>query len=75
MSRDWTVLLWSEKTWSERVQTVACFVAAVTIGLCMFGVGLCVLGDAVDAVSRYNSEKQRCLQNATNGLEIEQCKR
>jgi hypothetical protein len=40
----------------------------------MFGTGLLVLGDALDGISRYNSEHNRCLQKATNGLEIKQCR-
>ena len=74
MSRDWLNLTWSEKTWSERAQTAVSWAAAVFVGLLMFGGGLLVLGDALDGISRYNSEHNRCLQKATNGLEIKQCR-
>jgi len=74
MSRDWMMLTWREKTWSERAQTVFAWVIATIAAGVMFGVGLLVLGDALDGISRHNSEHRRCLQNATNGLEIEQCR-
>jgi uncharacterized membrane protein YidH (DUF202 family) len=74
MSRDWLNLTWSEKTWSERMQTALAWVMAAIAGLIMFGVGILVLGDALDGISRYNSEHNRCLQKATNGLEIKQCR-
>jgi hypothetical protein len=74
MSRDWSNLLWREKTWGERGQTVICWTAALVIGLAMFGGGLLVIGESLDGISRYNSEHNRCLQNATNGLEIKQCR-
>jgi hypothetical protein len=74
MSRDWTMLTWSEKTWSERGWTVLSWVLATIAGVGMFGVGLLVLGDALEGISRHNSEHRRCLQNATNGLEIERCR-
>jgi len=74
MSRDWLNLTWSEKTWNERGQTVLSWAIAIFVSVAMFGTGLLVLGDALDGISRYNSEHRRCLQNATNGLEIKECR-
>lgn len=74
MSRDWTNLLWREKTWSERSQTMLAWALATAMGLAIFGAGLILLGQSLDGISRYNSEHRRCLQHATNGLEIEQCR-
>jgi hypothetical protein len=74
MSRDWLNLTWSEKTWNERGQTALSWVMAAIACVIMFGTGLLVLGDALDGISRYNSEHNRCLQKATNGLEIKQCR-
>jgi hypothetical protein len=58
----------------EHGQTVLAWVLASVIGLGMFVAGLLVLGQMMDGVSRYSSEHRRCLQHATNGLEIEQCR-
>jgi hypothetical protein len=74
MSRNWLNLTWREKTWSERGQTVISWVLACIFGVVIFGTGLLMLGDALDGIGRYNSEHNRCLQKATNGLEIKQCR-
>lgn len=73
MSRDWTQLLWREQTWSERIQNVIAWTAATITSFIMFGFILYILEESLDGISRYNSEHRRCLQNATNGLEIERC--
>lgn len=75
MARDWLHLTWSQKTWLERVQTVIGNVIAGLIGLVMLFGALLVLGKMMDTQDAYQAEKRRCLQQATNGLEIEQCKR
>ncbi len=74
MSRDWSQLLWREKTWGERVQTSIAFVVACVIGLGMFVVGLWALGSTVDGITQYKTEHDRCLKHATNGYEIKQCR-
>lgn len=74
MSRDWTYLTWSEKTWSERAWTVVCNILAGIVGLGMFAVVLFVLGSGVERITEYKSDHDRCLKNATNGLEIKQCR-
>lgn len=74
MSRDWTYLLWSEKTWNERAQTVVSWALAGAFGVGVFIGGLIMLGQALDGIARYDSEHRSCLQHATNGLEIEQCR-
>ena len=74
MSRDWTVLLWREKTWGERGQTVLANALAGIIGAGMFIGALLVIGECLDGVSRYNSEHDRCLKHATNGYDIKQCR-
>jgi hypothetical protein len=74
MSRDWTNLLWREKTWSERGLTVVSSLLALVVCAGMFVGGLLILGQGLEGVSRHNSEHRHCLQQATNGLEIEQCR-
>ena len=74
MSRDWTSLLWSEKTWGERAQTVACFAAACVFGVGMFFGAILVLGMMIDASAHRQEKRDRCLKNATNGYEIRQCR-
>jgi len=74
MSRDWSNLTWREKTWNERGQTVLCFIMATAIGLAIFIFGILSIGDGLDGLARYNAEHRRCLERATNGLEIEQCR-
>jgi len=72
-ARDWSMLPWSEMTWSERTRAVICWVVALAIGLAMFvGIAL-VIGASLDGITHYKSEHDRCLQRATNGLEIKQC--
>ncbi len=74
MSRDWLNLTWREKTWSERGQTIVAWVGALIVGLGMAVGVLLIVGESLDGISRYNSEHRRCLQKATNGLEIERCR-
>lgn len=74
MARDLMPLHWSEMTWKERVQTVIGTILAGIVGLAMlFGV-LLVLGQIIDTQDKYRSEYRRCLQDATNGLEIARCR-
>jgi hypothetical protein len=74
MSRNWTILLWREKTWGERAQTVLANILVGLMGLGMlFGV-LWVLGRMIDHADQYSVEHDRCLKNATNGLEIKRCR-
>ncbi len=72
--RDWTMLTWSEKTWNERLQTMLAWVLALVLCLVIFVGGLIILGRSIDGIDRYNAEHRRCLKNATNGYEIEQCR-
>ncbi len=75
MARDLANLVWREKTWSERAQTVAIFVVATAVVLAMsFFALVYAVGPSLDGISRYNSEHRRCLQRATNGYEIQQCR-
>jgi hypothetical protein len=74
MRRDWTNLLWSEKTWGERAQTAIAFTAACVVGLIMvFGV-LMTLGQMIEVASWRSEQHDRCLKSATNGYEIKQCR-
>ncbi len=74
-SRDWSRLSWREMTWGERIQAVLCWIAAGIVGVAMFFGAIYVLGMMIDAQSYRAEERHRCLQQATNGLEIEECKR
>lgn len=74
MSRDWTNLLWSEKTWGERVQTAIAFALASVFGIAMFFGAIMVLGMMIDTAAHRQEQHDRCLKNATNGYEIERCK-
>lgn len=72
-ARDWSMLPWSEMTWGERAEAAICWVVASAVGLAMFAGILLVVGESLDGVARYKSGHDRCLQRATNGLEIKQC--
>jgi hypothetical protein len=74
VARDWLMLTWSEKTWGERAQTVVGTIVAGIVGLAMFVGVLWVVGTIVDVQTDRISDHRRCLQNATNGLEIQQCR-
>lgn len=74
MSRDWVHLTWSEKTWSERAQTVFANTIAFGFGFLLLICALYVFGQIIDAQDERRTEYRRCMQNATNGLEIERCK-
>ena len=74
MSRDWSQLLWREKTWGERVQTSIAFLIACVIALGMFGGGLMMLGGALDGITHINTQHDSCLKRATNGYEIKKCR-
>ena len=74
MSRDWTNLLWREKTWSERGLTVLSSLLALVVCSGMFVGGLLVIGQGLEGITQYKTEHRSCLQHATNGLEIEQCR-
>ena len=73
MSRDWSQLLWREKTWGERAQTCVAFVIAlvITMGLCVGG--LIVIGGALDGLVQMKTQHDTCLKHATNGYEIREC--
>ena len=65
---------WSWATWPERAGIVAVWLVSSAVALAMaFGV-LLVVGESVEGISRYKSEHDRCLQKATNGYEIKQCR-
>ncbi|MBV5268994.1 MAG: hypothetical protein JZU55_02585 [Afipia sp.] len=68
------MLPWRELTWRERGEMILGWIIATAFGLALFGVGILMLGQMADGVSRYKSERNACLQHATNGLEIEQCR-
>ncbi len=72
--RDLTFLSWWEMTWTERGATVLVWAVSSVIGIGMFVGGLLVLGECLDGISRYKSEHDRCLQHATNGYEIRECR-
>lgn len=73
MAREWTNLIWREKTAGERAQTVMAFAIASVVCLGIFGGGLMALGVTLEGITRYKSEHNRCLQKAANGYEIKQC--
>ena len=73
MSRDWLNLTWSEKTWSERGQTVIANVLAGIVGVAMFVGIIYVFGMMIEVQENRSMEHHRCLKNATNGLEIKEC--
>lgn len=75
MARDWLNLTWREKTWNERGQTVLANTIAGAVGVAMFVGFLYLAGQAIDAQDNRSMERHRCLKNATNGLEIEECGR
>jgi hypothetical protein len=74
MSRDWTNLLWREKTWGERAQTAVAFSAACVVGLGMLLGALVVLGMMIETAGQRSEDHDRCMKRATNGYEIERCR-
>lgn len=74
MGRDWTVLLWREKTWSERAKTVVSFSIASVVGLGMLLGIMMVLSKMIDVADERREDHDRCMKRATNGYEIEKCR-
>jgi H+/Cl- antiporter ClcA len=74
MSRDWLNLTWREKTWSERILLTFASIAASVLGAFMIFSTLYVLSMIIWAQEHRSEERQRCLRQTTNGLEIEQCR-
>jgi hypothetical protein len=62
-----------EQTWCERVKVGVAFVFVAGIGIAMFVGAILVIGECLDGVSRYQSEHDQCLKQATNGYEIKRC--
>lgn len=73
MERNWVILPWQQKTWGERGKTVIANLLALLVLLAMVFGGLLVLGWMQDNRDYRIMERNHCLKNATNGLEIEQC--
>ncbi len=73
-ARDPLMLPWRELTWLERCGVVLSWIIATVFCLVLFGGGILVLGGMADGITRHRSERNACLQQATNGLEIEQCR-
>ncbi|MCR6734485.1 MAG: hypothetical protein NVV83_10555 [Afipia sp.] len=65
---------WRDLTWGERFETVVVWIAASAFGIALFVGAIILLGSGVDNISQYKSERNSCLQRATNGLEIEECR-
>lgn len=74
MSRDWTQVPPSERTWWEWTQNAMAFCIALVIALVMIVGGFMVLGMMVDGYTDYKMQHERCLKRATNGYEIERCR-
>ena len=74
MNRDWFDMPWSEKTWGDRVKTVAASLGIGIVGLMMAAGILWVLALVADAEDYRSIEHHQCLKDATNGLEIERCR-
>jgi Tfp pilus assembly protein PilN len=72
--RDWSTLLWSEKTWGERAQTALCMSVAFVVGLAMFLGVVLLLGQIMDVQTQRIEDHERCLKHATNGYDIQQCR-
>lgn len=69
------MLPWRGLTWKERGEMVVAWIVATMFGVALF-IGIVILvGSAVDNISARKAEIRSCLQQATNGLEIEECKR
>lgn len=74
MSRDWTNLLWRERTACENTQAIIAFIIAGIVGLAMAAAVIWALGETVEGITHYQIEHTRCLKNATNGYEIRKCR-
>lgn len=72
--RDWSMLTWGEKTWSERVQTAISMAVAFVIASAMFLGVVLLLGQILDVQTQRLEEHERCLKHATNGYDIERCR-
>jgi len=74
MTRDWSRLHPSEMTWWELTQALfASLIALVfTLGVAV-GVIL-IIGQIIEVQTQRISDHDRCLRNATNGLEIRECR-
>lgn len=64
---------WRDLTWRERFETVLVWIISGAISTAMFIGVVILIGSAVDGISKHKSERNSCLQRATNGLEIEDC--
>ena len=60
--------------WKELPGILLYYLAGAVVTFALLIGLLLLLGAMGDGISRYNSEHRRCLQNATNGYEIEQCR-
>jgi hypothetical protein len=65
---------WSWATSPERAGIVAVWLASSAVALVIALGVLLVVGESVEGISRYKSEHDRCLQKATTGYEIKQCR-
>lgn len=65
---------WRDLTWGERFETVVVWIISFAVGFAAFFGAIILLGSAVDNISKHKSERNSCLQRATNGLEIEECR-
>lgn len=65
---------WRDLTWGERFEMALVWIISGAISTAMFIGALILLGGAVDNISKHKSEHNSCLQRATNGLEIEECR-
>lgn len=68
------LISWREMTWGERGCMLLVWILATIFGAALFVAGIYLIGSSVEGLERYNSEHRTCLQHATNGLEIEQCR-
>lgn len=62
-------------TMRERIENVLGFCFAAAIGFGLFVGGIWWIGGMVDGVTYYKTERDRCLKQATNGYDIERCRR
>lgn len=65
---------WEWATPCERLMVIGGWTFAGLVGAAIGAGILFALGSSVEGVTRYKSEHNRCLQNATNGYEILQCR-
>jgi len=72
--RDWTFLPWREMTRKERALTVVINLLGSVIIVVLFVGILFIVGMIVESNVQHHEEHDRCLRDATNGLEIKQCR-